>query len=93
MPRPHRWGGHLKQQGLLAEAEYVYEITANFGRTIGYTQFKDGPTPQSAEGTETSEGMEVPENSGNPGDDTSSAPFLGGGLVISAIAIASNMFM
>lgn len=75
------------------EAEYVYEITANFGETIGYTQFKDGPTPQSAEGTETSEGMQVPENPGDPGDDTSSAPFLGGGLVISAIAVASNMFM
>ena len=65
----------------------------NFGETIGYTQFKDGPTPQSAEGTETSEGMQVPENPGDPGDDTSSAPFLGGGLVISAIAVASNMFM
>mmetsp|Transcript_8086 Transcript_8086/g.13383 ORF Transcript_8086/g.13383 Transcript_8086/m.13383 type:complete len:246 (-) Transcript_8086:190-927(-) len=71
------------------EAEYVYNITANFGETIGYTAFKDGPLPQSAEGIETSEGMEVPENLG----DTSSAPFLGGGLVISAIVVASNMFM
>lgn len=72
------------------EAEYVYNITANFGETIGYTQFKDGPLPQSAEGIEVSEGMDVPEN---PGDTTtSSASFFGGGLVIHAIAFAS-MFM
>ena len=69
------------------EAEYVYNITANFGETIGYTQFKNGPLPQSAEGIELSEGMNVPKN---PGDTTSSsASFFGGGLVVSAIAVAS----
>ena len=73
------------------EAEYVYNITANFGETIGYTRPKDGPLPQSAEGIELSEGMDVPKN---PGDTTttSSASFFGGGLVVSVIAVAS-MFM
>ena len=71
------------------EAEYVYNITANFGKTIGYTQFKDGPLPQSAEGIEVSEGMDIPENTG---DTTSSASFFGGGLAMSGISIAS-MFL
>lgn len=77
------------------EVEYVYEITANYGETQGYTQFKNkDPTIQSA----------APEDDVNPAlleaasegiegfadeNPTSPANIQKGGLAIIAVAVAS----